>query len=196
MVHFQNYILPGESDWGPVTIVEAACATLSSARIFEPVEFGRPASKYVAGELGANNPIDRVWTEAQRVWRKPDRFDDLVSCVVSVGAGRSRLRSVQADDAGFTQALYDIATQTDETETKFYSEKQELLGKDKRYHRFNVNNLRDLGWERYDAAGEVRDDARFYLKGMTSEIGQCAEQLSRESFVPSNGKNQDNPEME
>jgi len=163
--------------------VEAACATLSSVKIFEAVEFGRPMSKYVAGDLGANNPIDRVWNEAQRIWGKTDRFDQLVSCVVSVGAGRPRPRAIHIDGPGFTDALYDIATQTEETAKRFPLDKRELVGKDKRYHRFNVNNLPELGWERYGDAGEIRDAALDYLEGQTPEIEQCAEHLRRESFV-------------
>jgi hypothetical protein len=188
IVHFQNYVLSGDSDWRPATIVDAACATLSSTKVFEAVEFGRPTSKYVAGDLGANNPIDRVWNEAQRIWGRTDRFEQLVSCVVSVGAGRPRPRAIHTDRPGFTNALYDIATQTEETTKKFLLGKRELGGKDKRYHRFNVNNLPELGWERYGDSGVIKEEAIDYLEGHVEEIEQCAEHLQRESFVPSNGE--------
>ncbi|KAH6681362.1 hypothetical protein B0J14DRAFT_633104 [Halenospora varia] len=168
IVHFQNYLLPGEPDRRPATIVDAACATLSSAKIFEAVEFGRPTSKYVAGDLGQNNPIDR--------------------CVVSVGAGCPRPRAIHIDGPGFTDALYDIATQTEETAKKFVLGKRELGGKDKRYHRFNVNNLPELGWERYGDSGAIKEEAFNYLEGHAQEIEQCAEHLRRESFVPSNAQ--------
>ena len=79
-VHFQNYVLPGEPDRRPATIVDAACATLSSVKVFEAVQFGRPPSKYVAGDLGANNPIDRVWNEAQRIWSKSGGLEQSISC--------------------------------------------------------------------------------------------------------------------
>jgi hypothetical protein len=187
-VHFQNYLLPGEPDRRPATIVDAACATLSSAEIFEAVEFGRPKSKYVAGDLGANNPIDRVWNEAQRIWGKTERLDQLVSSVVSVGAGCPRSRAIQIDGPGFTNALYDIATQTEETAKRFLLGKRELMATDKRYHRFNVNNLQDLGWERYDDASVIQNDAINYIEGHLQEIVQCAEYVRRESSIPSNGK--------
>jgi hypothetical protein len=188
IVHFQNYILPGEPDRRPATIIDAACATLSSTKTFEAIEFGRPPSKYGAGDLGANNPIDRVWNEAQKIWRGTGRFDHLVSCVVSVGAGSPRPRAIHIDGPGFTDALYDIATQTEETAKKFILGNQKLREKDKRYHRFNVNNLPELGWERYNDSGVIRKEAFDYLKGHAPEIKHCAEYLRRESLVPSNGK--------
>ncbi|KAF4631143.1 hypothetical protein G7Y89_g6995 [Cudoniella acicularis] len=188
IVHFQNYLLPGEPDRTPATIVDAACATLSSAKIFEVVEFGRPTSKYVAGDLGANNPIDRVWNEAQRIWSKTGGLEQLVSCVTSVGAGSPQLRAIHTDGPGFTDAMYDIATQTEEIAKKFRLGKRELGGRDKRYHRFNINNLPELGWERYSDSEVIRFKAIDYLERYEEEIEQCAEHLQRENFVPNNAQ--------
>jgi hypothetical protein len=188
IVHFQNYVLPGEPDRRPATIVDATCATLSSAKVFEAVQFGRPPSKYVAGDLGANNPIDRVWNEAQRIWSKNGGLEQLVSCVVSVGAGSPRSRAIHTDGPGFTHAMYDIAMQTEETAKKFLLGNPDLGGTDRRYHRFNVNNLPELGWEGYNDSGTIVDYAIDYLESYAEEVEQCAEHLQRENFVPSNGE--------
>lgn len=188
IVHFQNYVLPGEPDRGPATIVDAACATLSSPKIFEAVQFGKPPSKYVTGDLGANNPIDRVWNEAQRIWSKAGGLEQLASCEVSVGAGSPRRRAIHTDGADFENAMYDIAIQTEETARKFLIGKPELGGRNKRYHRFNVNDLPEAGWERYGDSGEIADLAINYLEGHAEEVEQCAENLQRESLVPRNGK--------
>lgn len=188
IVHFQNYLLPGEPDRRPATIVDAACATLSSAKIFEAVQFGRPPSKYVAGDLGANNPIDRVWNEAQRIWSKTGGLEQLVSCVISVGAGSPRPGVIHTEGPGFADAMYDIATQTEETAKKFLLGKRDLGGRDKRYHRFNVNNLPELGWERYSDSEVIVQHAIDYLESHAEEIEQCAENLQRENSVPSNGE--------
>ncbi len=187
IVHFQNYLLPRETDWRPATIVDAACATLSSAKIFEAVEFGRPKSKYVAGDLGANNPIDLVWNQAQRIWSKTGGLEQLVSCVISVGAGSPRRRPIHTDEPSFIDAMYDIATQTEETAKKFLLGKRELGGKNKRYHRFNVNNLPELGWERYSDSGVIREETIDYLERCVDDVEQCIEHLQRDD-VPSNGK--------
>lgn len=187
-MHFRNYILPGEPDWRPATIVDAACATLSSAKVFEAVQFGRPPSQYVAGDLGANNPIDRVWNEAQRIWSGNGGLEQLVSCVTSVGAGSPRPRAIHTDDPGFTNAMYDIAMQTEEIAKKFLLGNPDLGGRNKRYHRFNVYNLPELGWEGYNDAGMIRDYAIDYLESHEEEVEQCVEHLQRENFVPNNGE--------
>lgn len=188
IVHFQSYVLPGERDRTAATIVDAACATLSSAKVFEAVEFGKPPSRYVAGDLGANNPIGRVWNEAQRIWGKNGELESLVSCVVSVGAGSPRSRAIHADGPGFTHAMYDIATQTEETAKSFLLSHSALRGRDRRYHRFNVSSLPELPWEGYGDSGAIETLANDYLEGHVEEIGRCAELLQRDNVVPSNGE--------
>ena len=184
---FKNYLLLGDAERRPPTIVDAACATLSSAKVFEPVEFGRPPSKYVAGELGANNPIDRVWNEALRIWSKPGGLEQLVSCVISVGAGSPRSRAIHTDHPNFANAMLDIAMQTEETANKFIPAHPVLVGKDKRYHRFNVNSLPELGWEGYDDSGTIIELADYYLDSLRQDVEQCAEHLQRDD-APSDGE--------
>ena len=188
IVNFQNYVLKGERDRRPVTIIDAACATLSSAKVFEAVEFGTPPSRYVAGDLGANNPIDRIWNEAQRIWGKNGGLEPLVSCVVSIGAGSPQLRRIQADGPGFTHAMYDIATQTEETAKSFLLRNSALTGRDRRYHRFNVSSLPGLGWEGYKDSGAIEALANNYLEGHTEGIEQCADHLQRDDVVPNDGE--------
>ena len=185
---FRNYLLPGDVDWRPVTIVDAACATLSSVQVFEAVQFGRPPSKYVAGELGANNPIDRVWNEALRIWSKSSRLEQLVSCIISVGAGSPRSRAIYTDESNFSKAMLDIARQTEETAKKFILAHPVLGIKDKRYYRFNVNSLPELGWDSYSDTGTIMELANDYLEGHRQEVEQCAKNLQRENFIPSNGE--------
>lgn len=187
---FKNYCLPGKPDRRPATIVEAACATLSSAKVFEAVEFGRPPSKYVAGELGANNPIDRVWNEAQRIWKNTDPvgLEPFVSCVVSVGAGRPRSRAIRTDEPNFAKSMLDIAMQTEETAKKFILTHTALGGKNKRYYRFNVDSLPEFGWDGYSDSGAIMELANDYLEGHEQEVEQCAENLQRESIISSDGK--------
>lgn len=186
-MHFQNYILPGSPDRRPATIVDAACATLSSAEIFEAVQFGKPPSKYIAGELGANNPIDRVWNEAQHIWSKKGGLEQLVSCVVSVGAGTPRTGAIDTEGLGFTRTLQAIEMQTEETAKQFLRGNPDLGGRDKRYHRFNVHGLNELGWEGYSESGSIKEDTFNYLEFHVQEVEQCAELLQRD-IVPSNGE--------
>jgi hypothetical protein len=188
LVHFQNYVLPGEPDPRPATIVDAACATLSSAKIFEAVQFGRPPSKYVAGDLGANNPIDRVWNEAQRIWGKDGGLEQSISCIISVGAGSLRSRPIHTSDTGFTNAMYDIAIQTEEAAKKFILAYPILGGKEQRYHRFNVSNLPELGWDGYSDSGTIVELTIDYLEGRRQKVEQCAENLQRENLAANNSK--------
>jgi hypothetical protein len=187
-VHFENYVLPGEPDRNPVTIVDATCATLSSEKAFEAVQFGKPPSKYVAGDPGANNPIDRVWNEAQRIWSKSGEFEQSISCIISVGAGSPRSRPIHIDDSDFTNATYDIAIQTEETAKKFILAHPILGGKFKRYYRFNVKNLPELGWDGYGNSATIIELVNDYLEGCGQEVERCAENLQRENFATSESK--------
>jgi hypothetical protein len=142
----------------------------------------------VAGDLGANNPIDRVWNEAQRIWGKSGGLEESISCIISVGAGSPRSRPIHTNNSGFTSAMYDIAIQTEETAKKFILAHPIIGGKDKRYHRFNVNSLPEIGWDGYDDSGTIMELANDYLEGCGQEVERCAENLQRENLATSNSK--------
>lgn len=142
----------------------------------------------MVGDLGANNPIDRVWNETQRIWNKDSGLEQSISCIILVGAGSPPSRPINTDDSGFMRAMYDIAIQTEETAKKFILAHPILRGKDKRYHRFNVNSLPELGWDGYSNSGTIRELANDYLEGCWQEVERCAESLQRENFATSNSK--------
>jgi hypothetical protein len=79
--------------------------------------------------------------------------------------------------------MYDIAIQTEETAKKFILAHPILGGKDRRYHRFNVNSLPELGWDGYGDSGTIMELANDYLEGCVQEVERCAEILQRENVT-------------
>lgn len=79
--------------------------------------------------------------------------------------------------------MYDIAIQTEETAKKFLLGNPELGGTTKRYHRFNVQNLPEHGWDSYSDSGIIGEIAFDYVEHYVEEFGSCAEQLLREHTV-------------
>lgn len=64
------------------TVVEAARATTAAPLFFEPVTLEASGATFVDGAVRANNPIQLVVDEAERLWPKRP-----FGCVVSVGTG-------------------------------------------------------------------------------------------------------------
>ena len=57
----RSYAIPGELEDSAPKILEAARATSAATSYFEPVT--TRGLKFVDGALGANNPVNEVWTE-------------------------------------------------------------------------------------------------------------------------------------
>lgn len=85
-IHIRDYSLVDEANYDRATTVEAALATSAATSFFEPMKIG--TRKYVDGALGANNPVDSVWKEAQNIWCPEDgNIEPLIKCIVSIGTG-------------------------------------------------------------------------------------------------------------
>jgi patatin-like phospholipase/acyl hydrolase len=56
-----------------IRIWEAARATSAATSFFDPISIGRGnlRQSFVDGATGANNPVRRLWQEAQRQWASP-----------------------------------------------------------------------------------------------------------------------------
>jgi predicted acylesterase/phospholipase RssA len=79
----------------PTTICQAVRATSTATSFFEPVTVGPRGRKFVDGGLGANNPVEQIWNEAQNIWCTGElELHDLLQCFVSVGTGNPRTKPI------------------------------------------------------------------------------------------------------
>lgn len=188
VVDFPNYTKPGRARRTNATIVEAACATLATARIFEPVKFGRTLPTYMSGEHGANNPIHRIWSEARELWGTNDKLEAIISCVVSIGAGQPRVRPVGLNDSSFAAAMLDIATQTEETYKQFKLGNQVSGGKDGRFFRFNVGSLPEFALDEFGQASVIQTITDDYMDLQLDKVTQCVAFMLQDSGVGRKGE--------
>lgn len=172
----------------PASICEAARATSAATSFFEPVTIGPRGRRFVDGALGANNPSDQLWNEAQIVWCKNGEIElgDLLKCFVSIGTGNPGSRPIAEGSLRFfSETLVKIATQTEDT-AKLFVARHRRLYETKRYFRFNVQQgLQNVGLEEYKAAGLIDAATAEYMDGqeVKSAAEECALNLEQKQCV-------------
>lgn len=113
------------------------------------------------GALGANNPINALWNQAQDVWG--DRLWGRLACLVSIGTGIPALTPVRDDVLGIWSTLKDLATETEITAEQFRRDKS-ALADEGRYVRFNVDRgLEQIGLEESKKKKEIAAATGHYL---------------------------------
>jgi predicted acylesterase/phospholipase RssA len=179
-IHIRDYSLPDEFSGDGATIVDAALATSAATTFFEPVTIG--SRRYVDGALGANNPVDSVWKEAQNLWCSEDgKLEPLIKCFISLGTGVPGSVAIKDDAKGFlTKSLKEIATETQRTAEKFASRHRGLLDQ-KRYFRYNVEQgLQTVGLEEYGKQSNIEAATQSYTSSQAQKfkIRDCATNLA------------------
>lgn len=116
-----------------VKIWEAARATSAASTFFDPIRIG--FQEFVDGATGRNNPVESVLAEANSLWADAA---SRIQCLVSIGTGKSEFRDFGNNLAEIKRTLVALATETEDTERRVYSN-QENLGVGGRYFRFNVD---------------------------------------------------------
>ncbi|KAF8856400.1 FabD/lysophospholipase-like protein [Acephala macrosclerotiorum] len=171
----------------PATICEAVRATSAATSFFEPVTIGPRRRKFVDGGLGANNPVEQLWNEAQNIWCHDEGMElsRLLKCFVSIGTGNPGRKAIAEGSLKFfSETLVGIATQTEDT-AKIFVERHRRLYEGKRYFRFNVQQgLQDVGLEEYQAAALIDAATAEYMDGQEtrSAAQQCAMNLKQKQF--------------
>ena len=172
----------------PASICEAARATSAATSFFEPVTIGPRGRRFVDGALGANNPSDQLWNEAQNLWCKDEQIElgDLLKCFVSIGTGNPGSMPIAKGSLRFfSETLVGIATQTEDT-AKLFVGRHRRLYETKRYFRFNVQQgLQNVGLEEYKAAGLIDAATAEYMDGqeVKSAAEECALNLKQKKCV-------------
>ncbi|KAF7508686.1 hypothetical protein GJ744_008933 [Endocarpon pusillum] len=180
VVRLKSYRLVDDSDIQP-TILEAARATSAATSFFDPAKIG--TRRFVDGALGANNPVDEVWSEAQNIWCSQDgALEPLISCFVSIGTGHPGIRPMNEGALKvLTEDMIKIATETTRTAEAFES-RHRGLAEQKRYFRFNVEQgLQDCGLEEHQKMGLVEAATDDYLAAQSqkSRLNHCVGHLKQ-----------------
>ena len=136
------------------------------------------------GGLGANNPVEQLWNEAQNIWcyDKGVELSGLLKCFVSIGTGNPGRKPIAKGSLKFfSETLVSIATQTEDT-AKVFVERHRWLYEGKRYFRFNVQQgLQDVGLEEYQAAALINASTADYMDGQETKSAaqECAMNLKQ-----------------
>jgi predicted acylesterase/phospholipase RssA len=166
----------GNSDLlNSVTVWEACRATSAATSFFDPIAVGRYGEEFVDGATGANNPVHKMWDQAQLAWG-PESLEGQVKCVVSIGAGVPSLKPFKDDVLHIGETLVAIATETEQTAERFRRERP-LLDSTGRYYRFNVvRGLEDIGLEEAAKVKEIAAATRRYISSheVHKQMQACA----------------------
>ncbi|PGH02751.1 hypothetical protein GX51_04485 [Blastomyces parvus] len=169
IIRLKSYTLPGDPNLSP-TILDAARATSAATSFFEPAAIG--TRRYVDGALGANNPVDEVWNEAQNIWCADDgALEPLVNCFISIGTGNPGVSPM--NEGALKMLAKDIvkmATQTERTAETFQARHRGLFDRE-RYFRFNVaQGLQTVGLEEYRKQGLLEAATDDYLTSTEQKV--------------------------
>jgi predicted acylesterase/phospholipase RssA len=186
-VLFRSYTSSDTLNNLPSTICEAVRATSAATSFFEPVVIGPRQRKFVDGALGANNPVEQIWNEAQNVWCSGHtELNDMLKCMVSVGTGNPGTKSIQDNLVKlFTKTLVHIATDTEDT-AKLFIARHRKLHETNRYFRFNVQQgLQDVGLEEYKEMGLIDAATANYMdmQEIKSTTDKCVINLKQKQCM-------------
>jgi hypothetical protein len=117
-----------------VRIWEAAKATCAATSIFDPVTIGPYGQRFVDGAASSNNPVWKLWEEAQQLWKDP--IEPQIQCLVSIGTGASAYGSFGETPTELLKTLIELAKETEKTANSFLSHHRELASR-AGYFRFN-----------------------------------------------------------
>jgi hypothetical protein len=120
---------------GSVTIRQAWRAT-SKTSYSDPISLGPYEEEFLGGGTGANNPIYRLWEQAEGIWGA--NLETIIKCLVSIGAGLQRKQFIDRV-FGINKTLFAFATDTEQTADMFRQDKTRLET-DGRYRRLNCKS--------------------------------------------------------
>ncbi len=161
------------------TIWEAGRATSAASTFFEPIKVGMYNETFVDGATGCNNPVEKVLEEALNIWGPSAR--QRFHCLVSVGTGQPAMNAFGAGLKEVAKTLISIATETEETATRFRLVYAPSLGdsiiSSQVYFRFNVvKGLETVGLEEHEEKARIAAATKEYLNSpdVSNDIGACA----------------------
>lgn len=168
-----------DTKFGPsIPIWQAARATSAAPLYFDPAVVGASHTKYLDGGLGANNPVNFAVKKAKNIWPEVN-----IACLVSIGAGFTRLKHQSTQLFGLFKYLRSVVTETEQTAAIFASVNREMTIAS-RYFRFNVDyGEKNYSFDEQKAIAGIEYAAKEYCARVETleSINSCAEKLRRGS---------------
>lgn len=184
IVLFRSYLSDSGIDDSP-TICEAVAATSAASSFFEAVTIGPNKKKFVDGAIGANNPVEWMWNESQRIWcdESADTYGlaSLLKCFVSIGTGQAHMKAIGTKWPSFLKTLKEVVTETEETARKF-ADNHTRLRNENRYFRFNVDRgLQDVGLAEYEKQATIDAATQHYMDepSIRTSVQRCTMNLKQ-----------------
>ncbi|OXV09199.1 hypothetical protein Egran_03041 [Elaphomyces granulatus] len=183
---FRSYKIREEYDSDNLTVSDAARATSAATSFFDPVEIGPYGQQYVDGALVHNNPINKVWEEAQNIWAPlEDDLVDKIKCIVSVGTGDPGTTPFPDAILQIHQALVKLVTETEKTAEQFARDHRAFLRKG-RYFRFNVEQgLQSIDLAEYKKINEIVAATEDYMNSQKQKhvVQDCVQNLKQKTSM-------------
>jgi hypothetical protein len=155
--------------------VEACLATTAATSFFDPevITHGNIERCFIDGALNANNPIWKVFAEAQNEFPPTSTdttdFANRIRCLVSLGTGKPDPKPVEDSIKQVVILLKMLATETENTAREF-GEAYMRLAEDSRYFRLNPPYLDDVGLEAADKKNKIADMANEYGRDLDVRV--------------------------
>ncbi|EAQ84418.1 hypothetical protein CHGG_08432 [Chaetomium globosum CBS 148.51] len=159
-------------------IWEAASATAAAPMYFKSVKFASGGERWCDGAIRRNNPIDEALAELAR---EPEWRNREIGCILSLGTGLARSRSVSSNLASFLKGALKMLTDAEDTAKVFSaSALGRQLAQTCRYYRFNVpHGMEDLQLDEWKATERMKALTTEYLSHADNgdAILSCAKSL-------------------
>jgi hypothetical protein len=145
---------------------------------FKSVKFASSGERWCDGAIRRNNPINEALAELAR---EPEWQNRKIGCLLSLGTGLARSRSVSSNLASFLKGALKMLTDAEDTAKVFSASAfgRELVHTC-RYFRFNVpHGMEDLQLDEWKATERMKAMTTEYLSHADNgdSIWRCAKAL-------------------
>ncbi|KAK3305294.1 uncharacterized protein B0T15DRAFT_484941 [Chaetomium strumarium] len=159
-------------------IWEAASATAAAPMYFKAIKFAASGERWCDGAIRRNNPINEALAELAR---EPEWQNKKIGCILNLGTGLARSRSVSSNLAGFLKGALKMLTDAEDTAKVFSaSALGRELAQTHRYFRFNVpHGMEDLQIDEWKETERMKAMTTEYLSHTDNgdSIMRCAKTL-------------------
>ncbi|OBT53072.1 hypothetical protein VE04_07984, partial [Pseudogymnoascus sp. 24MN13] len=171
-----DYLHASQTLFDECKVWEACRATSAAPTFFDPVQIGPYKQSFIDGGLGYNNPIFKVYDEAQNIW--PDR----TVVATSIGTGEVPGTAFGGNLKKIAESITKIVTGCDVVADDFYNANKVMVAEE-RYCRLSVTHgLGNIGLEEHKHIGEIVDQTQEYLSRgePQAKLKQCIKALLQE----------------
>ncbi|KFX90066.1 hypothetical protein V490_06669 [Pseudogymnoascus sp. VKM F-3557] len=168
-----DYLHASQTLFEECKVWEACRATSAAPTFFDSVAIGPYKQKFIDGGLGYNNPIVKVYDEAQNIW--PDR----TVVVTSIGTGEVPGTAFGGNLKKIAESIAKIVTGCDVVAYDFYNANKAMVAEE-RYFRLSVTHgLGNIGLEEHKHIAEIVDQTQEYLSRgeLQTKLKQCIKSL-------------------